>query len=208
MDIPEDLDNLINKSIDEAYSLINPRGRIKTLKIDNISNGRVSFVNSCLIINSEDIINLLRYSDYATVMAVTIGDKLPIHIDELFKEDEYAEALIFDAIGSEGAEKTADELNQLVEKEALDKGYFLTERFSPGYGDFELSFQPQVINELETKEIGLCVTETNILIPRKSVTAIIGWTRKKEKSTTEIKCRGCNLSGCQYRRADHCTFGN
>jgi cobalamin-dependent methionine synthase I len=48
-------------------------------------------------------------------------------------------------------------------------------RFSPGYGDWTLDNQPQVLQLAEAERIGITLTESNIMIPRKSVSAVIGW---------------------------------
>ncbi len=49
-------------------------------------------------------------------------------------------------------------------------------RFSPGYGDCPLSAQRSIVNSVlnATRLIGLTVTPTSLLIPTKSVTAVIG----------------------------------
>ena len=51
-------------------------------------------------------------------------------------------------------------------------------RYSPGYGDWDLPVQREVLELVEAKSIGLSLTETFILQPRKSVTAVIGWERR------------------------------
>ena len=44
---------------------------------------------------------------------------------------------------------------------------------SPGYGDLPLSLSRTIISELDaTKKIGVSITESDLLVPSKSVTAI------------------------------------
>ena len=48
------------------------------------------------------------------------------------------------------------------------------ERFSPGYGDLPLSMQPEILHILSTHlNIGLSMTDSMLLTPTKSVTAIV-----------------------------------
>jgi cobalamin-dependent methionine synthase I len=48
-------------------------------------------------------------------------------------------------------------------------------RYSPGYGDLSLSFQPVLLNELNAaKLLGITLTDSYLMIPRKSISAIIG----------------------------------
>ena len=51
----------------------------------------------------------------------------------------------------------------------------MTSRFSPGYGDYPLEYQQNVIQYVDgPRKIGLNVTENHLMIPRKSVTALMG----------------------------------
>ena len=52
---------------------------------------------------------------------------------------------------------------------------FLTDRFSPGYGDFPMESSKDLVGLLDAgRRIGLTVSQSGILIPRKSVTAVLG----------------------------------
>ena len=52
---------------------------------------------------------------------------------------------------------------------------YRTWRFSPGYGDLPIDIQGDILNALNAqRRIGLTVTESSLLVPTKSVTAIIG----------------------------------
>lgn len=51
----------------------------------------------------------------------------------------------------------------------------LTARFSPGYGDLALSEQGRLLSMLDaSKTIGLSLTDGNMMVPLKSVTALMG----------------------------------
>lgn len=81
-----------------------------------------------------------------------------------------------------------------------------TFRFSPGYGDFPLSVQGDILTLLQAqKTTGICLTSTDLMIPRKSVTALIGLSDQPVE-TQRRGCTICNLSGkCPYRRKGvHC----
>ena len=57
-------------------------------------------------------------------------------------------------------------------------GYERTMRYSPGYGDWDLTVQAELLRLVGAEAISVTCTETSILQPRKSVTAVIGWERK------------------------------
>ena len=51
----------------------------------------------------------------------------------------------------------------------------LTERFSPGYGDLDMAVQKDLCLVLDTgRTIGVTLTESCMMVPVKSVTAIVG----------------------------------
>ena len=59
-------------------------------------------------------------------------------------------------------------------KEQVMQTHF-TGRYSPGYGDFPIEMQKTLLQSVDgPKTIGLTVNESSILIPRKSITAVIG----------------------------------
>ena len=97
-----------------------------------------------------------------------------------------ARAVILDACGSALIEAGCD----AAEKEILEKhpGMYLTDRFSPGYGDLPLALQKSLIASTNTEKLlGIEVTRTNLLIPRKTVTAFIGISETPQKA----RIRGC-----------------
>mgnify|MGYP000323319800 CR=1 FL=1 len=80
-----------------------------------------------------------------------------------------------DALGSALAEQAADAAEAQLRQWAATEGKYLTGRFSPGYGDWDIAVQPMVAAALDTvRKAGLCVTDTNLMTPRKSVTALLG----------------------------------
>jgi len=83
---------------------------------------------------------------------------------------------------------------------AKEKGLYLRPRYSPGYGDFPLTYQKEILELLNAqRRIGLTRTESNMLVPTKSVTAIIGFTTE-ETSCHVAKCMTCQAKNCPFRK--------
>ena len=106
-----------------------------------------------------------------------------------------------DALGSALAEQAADAAEAELRQWAAKEGKYLTGRFSPGYGDWDIAVQPLVANALDTvRRAGLCVTDTNLMTPRKSVTAILGVSGHPVKGKL-AGCGHCVLrTRCEYRK--------
>ena len=84
-----------------------------------------------------------------------------------------ADALLSQQIGLDAVEKVMDALENEVKVKVEGEGLKLRPRRSPGYGDLPLSLSRKIISELDaTKKIGVSITDSDLLVPSKSVTAI------------------------------------
>ena len=125
-----------------------------------------------LTAESNDLAVNLAHCEKAIIFAATIGNGA----DRLTRGASFhtpVNALIFDAMGSTAIEWFCDRL--CFELSHIYKGYSLRPRFSPGYGDLSLTFQTDLINMLDARRnIGLTLSDSLMMIPQKSVTAIVG----------------------------------
>ena len=80
------------------------------------------------------------------------------------------------AIGAEAVEELANQINDSITGRAEDEGYKTIERFSVGYGDWELKHQQDIFHVLKPKFVKL--DKRNIMHPMKSISAIVGWEKK------------------------------
>ena len=97
-----------------------------------------------------------------------------------------ARAVILDACGSALVEKGCDEAERDIA--VRFPGLYLTDRFSPGYGDLPLSLQPGICAVLDAeRRVGIHVTPSFLMNPSKSVTAVIGLSDKPQMA----RIRGC-----------------
>lgn len=148
------------------------------------------------LLKGDGIAAHLAESSRVIFFAATLGSEA----DKLIRTAEIrnmAYALVLDALASAMTEAFCDALETRLHDEV---GGFFTWRFSPGYGDYPIDIQPEIIRFLNAdKLIGLTVTESNILIPRKSVTALIG-VSDKEQSKGVRGCAACSMRGrCAFR---------
>ena len=83
-----------------------------------------------------------------------------------------ADAYFSQQIGLDAVEREMDAL-EAEARASLSEGETLMPRRSPGYGEMPLSLSREIIDKLEaTLRIGVAVTESDLLVPSKSVTAI------------------------------------
>ena len=115
------------------------------------------------------------------------------------QRQDMALSAVMDAVGSAAVESVCDALCEELSEKLKPK--FLTERFSPGYGDFPLSQQTEICNILEvSKRIGIYLSESGMMIPQKSVTAVIG-VADTEQLKRSSGCAGCAfVENCFYHK--------
>lgn len=81
----------------------------------------------------------------------------------------------------------------------VPEGVYLTPPFSPGYGDWGLEAQRQVLSLLDApRRLGLSITAGGMLVPEKSVTALVGFSDREEESCGQ-KCMRCKKTNCPFR---------
>lgn len=124
-------------------------------------------------VNSGSLAAHLADCDEAFIMAATLG----VGIDRLFEKYNrilQTKAAVCDATASALIESFCDYVTDFI----VD-GKDAVMRFSPGYGDFSLNYQTDIISYLDAnKKIGITLTDSLMMVPTKSVTAIIGIKRE------------------------------
>ena len=136
----------------------------------------------------------LKDAKRVAVMAATLGAAFEKQI-QVAEKMSMTKALVLDSCGTEYIEKVCDTIEEEIKQVAAREGYTTNFRFSPGYGDLPLEQQPEIIRLLDTsRKIGLTCTPTLIMLPRKSVTALIGFLPQGQQ---QEKAKPCDI--CQFR---------
>lgn len=192
-----DLKNTIDRSISECISHSNPKYCYRILPIEHIAEDKISLTNSNLVLNGSHITSHLRNASKVALFATTLGVSFDNYL-RFSQIKSLSSALILDVCANQYIESFCDIVEKIIKKyEHLEEFYFLP-RFSPGYGDFDLSVQPEILNLLDAqRKIGLTCTENHIMLPRKSVTAIVGIANKDSLSNNPNQ-NACAI--CQFNK--------
>ena len=111
-----------------------------------------------------------------------------------------SDMVIYQAASAAMIEAYCDRLNTELKAAAAQDGLFLRPRYSPGYGDLALESQKDLIRLLDApRGIGVTLTESLLMAPSKSVTAVIG-VSEEEKPCPLSGCEACNMKNCAFRR--------
>ena len=200
--LPENLTAPADECEQRLLEAVSPKLVYALFDIEQTENG-VIVGGTSLMLKGNDISAHLADCEKCVLFAATLG----AGADAVIRGYESAameKAVIADCMASAAIEQVCD-LAEAEIREKLPDMHF-TWRFSPGYGDLPLNIQRDFLNVLNAqKRIGLTVTESLILIPRKSVTAVIGVSERKIPKGRR-GCAVCNMKDvCELRkRGTHC----
>jgi len=135
------------------------------------------------------------------VVVCTIGPALEARVAELGDKDETARAIILDSIGSAAAEEVADRSNQIICSMASPTDFAPDTRRSPGYGTWNIREQNAIFEYLQPGDIGVTLTDTCMMIPRKSVSYAVPLEGGKPGKGEGHRCENCNMEHCAFRNA-------
>lgn len=193
----ESLVNQVKQELERLEEQAQIKWDYKLLPI-KISENNVELVQTPYKIESKDLATLLKHSEKCYILAATLG----VEVDRQISKKQYTnmfEAVMLDACASVLIDKVCDDIEVKI-MEALPEGKYLTMRFSPGYGDVPLEASSAILDLLLAhRRLGLMMTDSHMLVPTKSITAIIGQSNQKEDR--QKNCGKCYLvKTCMYRR--------
>ncbi|MBU3114234.1 vitamin B12 dependent-methionine synthase activation domain-containing protein [Clostridium lacusfryxellense] len=190
--------DLVDECCYEIIDISKPSSVYEIFDIER-NNDELLLIGSTLVLKDKDIKDLLVNSVKCAVMAATLGSAVDIKL-AYYSRFNITKGVIMDACASTAIEYICDELQDKIMKNALQDNLYITTRYSPGYGDFSIANGAEILNVLDAyKKIGLTITENSIMLPRKSVTALIGLSKVKNfKSHTG--CESCKNVGCEFRK--------
>lgn len=196
--LDHETERLLDECIEEILSISKNSYVYDVFDIERQEEG-MYLKGTKLFLEGEAIREHLSKARECAVMAVTLGLEVERRI-ALYTKTELTKGLVFDACAAAAVESLCDLVQDEIKSKAEVMGLEITGRFSPGYGDFPIEMQKEIISVLKAYErIGLSVNESSVMIPRKSVTAVIGLQQESCGSQTS-GCDCCKDINCRYRK--------
>ena len=110
------------------------------------------------------------------------------------------QALILDGIGSAAVDSLAQEACHFINREASSHGHQASSPISPGMPGLPISEQWQLFQLVPAEQIGVHLTSSAMMVPRKSVSMIIGIGPDMPTWTQAEVCNRCGINKtCHYR---------
>lgn len=193
-------DRTLRMIADSFESLRSSAGKKSVYRIFDLEQPDAETVRfGSLTVKSRNLGKNLRGCDKIVLFGATLG----IGVDQLLSrksKTDMAFTVVLQACAAALLEEYCDECQEQIRVQMEKEGRYLRPRFSPGYGDFPMECQRELTRMLDcSRRIGLTVTESLMMAPSKSVTAVIG------AGTDPVRChaQGCEACGkkdCMYRR--------
>ncbi len=194
---PVDLRRSMEAVASEVQKKITPRWHWRLYDIEHRTKEEyLPAINLSLTGHSAK--KMLAECDRTVLLCCTLGTVFDSYLRSLQSRD-MTKALLTDAYGNALVEAGCDAAEKEIAGRLPD--CFLTDRFSPGYGDLPLALQPQLCQALQTEyRLGVYVTDSLLMNPCKSVTAVIGLSRQPQKARIR-GCAYCSMKDtCQIRK--------
>ena len=178
-------------------SQVRPRHALRVYPVRHDKQG-VVLEGSGVTLPGKLAATMLRDCGQAALLVCTLGVAFDARI-RLAQARDMAEAVMIDALGSAWVEEGCDEAEKALSARFPDS--FLTDRFSPGYGDLPLHVQPDILAATDAARYpGVQATESCLMLPQKTVTAVIGIADKPQPARIR-GCAHCPMGGtCDYRK--------
>ncbi len=193
------ISSLIDEEMDEAYQLIQPSCFYQLMDIRGVHEPQV-ILEDGLTITSAVLSWVLTNCHKVSVFMTTIGEGLEDRVAQLMGDGKILKATVLDALGSGAAEKTACYLEERLSELAAADGSVITLRYSPGYCDWDITQQRVLFQAMDSAPLTVSLTEECLMVPRKSVSGIIGIGRADNKIIRHSPCRFCTKRNCPSRR--------
>ncbi len=193
----ESVSFLIEECVGELLKAASPKSFYREYPLRLLEENRIDF--TVFQTKSKNLTKNLKDCEMSILFAATLGTEVDVLLHRYTKL-QMSKAVVMQAAATAMIEEYCDEINTAIKKEYEEHDLYLRPRFSPGYGDFPLECQKDITAALETgKRVGIHLTDSLLMTPSKSVTAVMGISKKPYRC--EVKgCEACGKKDCAYRR--------
>lgn len=190
---------LISDSFRELEQKVRAKSVYRIFELSDIrADGQIQI--GTMKIESRSLARNLQGCREVVVFGATLGAEVDMQMKR-YSVTDMTRAVVWQACAAASLEAYCDKLQAEIGRELEEQGKWLRPRFSPGYGDFDIHHQDEILRMLDAaKRIGLTRTESYMLTPTKSVTAVIGISSQKE-ACHQKGCEACEKTDCIYRRS-------
>jgi hypothetical protein len=199
-DIPEPLDASLDELFEGIHDHLHPAGGFGIFKDINVEEDGF-FCGGVFFETGMTIAGNLAGAEYIAMFMVTSGIGLDRWSAEAFGKDDAMLGYTIDCAGSEIAEDLADGIEKTllgIAGGTNGEKFGITNRYSPGYCGWDVAEQQKLFSFFPEGFCGITLTSSSLMIPRKSISGVIGIGRKIKKNA--YGCRICERENCILKK--------
>ena len=183
----------------EGERLLDPTAAYENYPITGMDGSRISLEGDKAV-HGPALPALFPGARELVVLICTIGPKLEKHVSDYNKSSQALRSLLLDGIGSAAVDTMVPAALTFIVAEASSRGYETSSPVNPGMPGFPMTEQGNLLELAHADQIGVSVTPSGILIPRKSVSMVLGVGPRMPMWTQAEVCARCNLrETCPYK---------
>jgi hypothetical protein len=157
-----------------AELLVEPRGWMRRMPLRAVGPDAIVRMAEGIEFQSRSLVRLLRGAAEVVLLVLTIGPALEQHADAMVRQEHLVEGLLLDTAGWVAIDGLIHDTRQHLGADARRRGFRLTGRMAPGFGDWALDQQRTLFAALEDGRLSVRLTEACVMLPRKSVSGVYG----------------------------------
>ncbi len=195
---PEPFPQVITEMLAEMGRRIRPLGGyalFDNINVDQVSKritiGDVTFHTHAVVTKR------LKRSQLVALYACTAGEEITRMASEYNNSGHAVFAYIADSLGSIIVERAMDIIHEQLKSDMNDRGLQITNRYSPGYCDWDIREQKKLFGLLPVNFCGIRLTDSMLMQPIKSVSGVIGI--GEDVTYDQHTCNFCKDVNCLYR---------
>ena len=194
-----DVRALFEAALAEGTRLMAPRAVVRWLPVEHREADALDVAGVRLTIPR--IAERWGVVDHVAATVCTIGDALERRVGELWDARELPLASMLDSVGSGAVGSLAEYVNDVLCQQGLAAGVRVTNRISPGYGDWDVAEQEALFRLCPGAPAGVSLNEACFMTPGKSISLLAGAGRAARVDHYFSQCARCWMRDCAYRRA-------
>jgi len=189
----------LDECLEDVKSLSSPKMALARKKIARSGPGFIE-IEGGITLSSESLATYIKGASHLYFFLVTIGGAIEDKATSWMSKSDHLRGYFLDRIGSLAVESLAENMEARLRKDCESKGQSISMRFSPGYCNWPIEEQFKLKKILDFAKADVSLTESCMMIPRKSISAVVGMGPKGVFSKTKSQCVICDKKDCDYRR--------
>lgn len=167
--------------------------------ISGVSHDQLSLAGN-MVLHGPLLTSALSDAEELVTVVCTIGHKVEKQVTDYLSGSEPLRGLLLDGIGNAAVDSLTHETCRLIKDVASLRDYQASSPCSPGMPGFPITEQWPLFQLVPAEEIGVSLTASGIMVPRKSASMVMGIGPKMTRWTEAEGCARCSLrKTCHYK---------